>query len=104
MDSVETWVFDDDAVDLVQDAFISGVPEMIDELLVHIPDARGGFRLLFPAAPYPGFQRKLMRECEEFGGWWYRSDEPGAEVWLCLALFRYSDEAPAEIYVRAEAR
>ena len=28
LDSVETWVFDDDAVDLVQEPFVSGVPEM----------------------------------------------------------------------------
>lgn len=32
LDSVGTWVFDDDAVDLVQEPFVSGVPRMIDEL------------------------------------------------------------------------
>ncbi len=71
LDSVETWVFDDEAVDLVQEPFVSGVPEMIDELVGDIPDAQQGFRLLFSAAPFPGFQRKLTRVREEFGGWWY---------------------------------
>ena len=27
-----------------------------------------------------------------------------AEGWLCPALFRYFDEAPEEIYVKAEAK
>ncbi len=75
LDSVETWVFDDEAVDLVQEPFVSGVPEMIDELVADIPDARPGFRLLFSAGPLPGFQRKLTRLREEFGGWWYSSDD-----------------------------
>jgi hypothetical protein len=38
------------------------------------------------------------------GGWWYASDEPEAEGWLCPALFRDFDEAPEEIYVKAEAK
>ena len=104
LDSVETWVFDDDAVDLVQEPFVSGVPEMIDELVADIPDARQGFRMLFSVAPFPGYQRKLTRVREGFGGWWYASDEPEAEGWLCPALFRYFDEAPEEIYVKAEAK
>ena len=104
LDSVETWVFDDDAVDLVQEPFVSGVPEMIDELVAEIPDARQGFRLLFSEAPFPSYQRKLTRLREEFGGWWYSSDESKGEGWLCPALFRYFDEAPEEIYVKAEAK
>ncbi len=53
LDSVETWVFDDDAVDLVQEPFVSGVPEMIDDLVADIPDARHGFRLLFRQRHFP---------------------------------------------------
>jgi hypothetical protein len=104
LDSVGTWVFDDEAVDLVQEPFVSGVPTMIDDLVADIPNARSGFRLLFSAAPFPGFQRKLEWVREEMGGNWYRADEPQAEGWLCPALFRYFDEAPKEIYVKAEAK
>ena len=50
-------MFDDDAVDLVQEPFVSGVPEMIDELVADIPDARRGFRLLFLAAPFTRARR-----------------------------------------------
>ncbi|MCA9232800.1 MAG: hypothetical protein KDA57_19275 [Planctomycetales bacterium] len=67
-----------------------------------IHNARQGLGLLFSAAPFPGYQRKLTRLREEFGGWWYASDEPEAEGWLCPALYRYFDEAPEAIYVKAE--
>ena len=98
-----TWVFDDPSVDLVQEPFVSGVPEMIDSLVADIPDARKGFRLLFSAAPFPGFQRKLEWVREEMGGNWYRADQPANEGWLCPALFRYFESAPAELFVKAEA-
>ena len=104
LESVATWVFDDESVDLFQEPFISGIPEMIDELVAEIPDARKGFRLLFSAAPFPRFQRKLNRVREECDGWWYKTNDPEAEGWLCPALFRYFDEAPEEIFVKAEAK
>lgn len=46
------WVFDDPRVGLVQEPFVSGVPEMIDFLVKDIPNARSGFRLLFSASPF----------------------------------------------------
>jgi hypothetical protein len=98
-----TWVFNDDRVGLLQEPFVSGVPEMIDDLVADIPDARSGFRLLFSSAPFPGFQRKLEWVREEFGGNWYRADQPPSEGWLGRALFRYFDSAPAELFVKAEA-
>ena len=104
LDSVGTWVFDDEAVGLVQEPFVEGVPDMIDDLVADIPDAHHGFRLLFSAAPFPGFQRKLTWVREEMGGNWYKADEPPMEGWLCPALFRYFDEAPQEIYVKAEEK
>lgn len=103
LESVGTWVFDDEAVDLVQEPFVSGIPEMIDDLVADIPNAKQGFRLLFSTAPFPGYQRKLTQLREEFSGWWYESDLKG-EGWLCPALFRYFDTAPEEIYVKAEAK
>jgi len=104
LETVGTWVFDDDAVNLAQEPFVSGIPEMINELVADIPNAKTGFRLLFSAAPFPGHQRKLTRVREEMDGWWYSLDEPESEGWLCPALFRYFDQAPEEIYVKAEAK
>ena len=100
--SSETWVFDDPDVGLVREPFVSGVPEMIDELVKEIPDARKGFRLLFSAAPFPGYQKRFDRLREEMGGTWYQSEDATREGWLCPALFRYFDRAPQALYVKAE--
>ena len=97
------WVFDDPATDLVQEPFVSGVPEMIDDLVADIPDARNGFRLLFSAGPFPGFQRKLEWVREEMGGNWYRADQPAIEGGLCPAMLLFFKDAPAELYAKAEA-
>jgi hypothetical protein len=89
---------------LEQEPFVNGIPEMIDSLVRDIPDARGGFRMLFSASPFPGYQRKLAWQREEMGGNWYASGDPPLEGWLCPALFRYFDRAPSELYVKVEAK
>lgn len=104
LEEAGTWVFDDPKTGLEQEPFVNGIPEMIDDLVADIPNARSGFRLLFSAAPFPGYQRKLTRLRQELGGWWYASDEPEAEGWLCPALFRYFHNAPKAIYLKAEAK
>lgn len=102
LERVQTWVFDDPATALVQEPFVNGVPEMIDDLTTGIPNARQGFRLFFSAAPFPGFQRRLEWVREELGGNWYQTNRPAIEGWLCPALFRYFDHAPRELFVKAE--
>lgn len=98
-----TWVFDDPATGLVAEAFVSGIPEMIEILVREIPNARDGFRLLFSAGPFPGAMGHLQWLREEFEGNWYRWADQGLEGWLCPALFKYFERAPRELYVRAEA-
>jgi hypothetical protein len=97
-----TWVFDDPDVGLTREPFVMGIPEMINDLVRDIPDARLGFRLLFSPSPFPGFQRRVEWVREDMEGNWYRADEPPMEGWLCPALFRYFDEAPPQLYVKAE--
>ena len=104
VDDLAAWVFDDPKVGLQQEPFVSGIPEMIDWLVKDIPNAKSGFRMLFSGAPFPGYQRKLVWQRENFGGNWYSIDDPSMEGWLCPALFRYFDAAPPEIYVKAEAK
>lgn len=96
------WVFDDPAVDLVQEPFVFGIPDMIDGAVGEIPDAEKGFKLLFSKNPFPGYQRKLTWLREEHGGNWYTSNGED-EGWLCPALFKYFSQAPKEIYAKAEA-
>jgi hypothetical protein len=98
-----TWVFDDEAAGLKREPFVAGVPEMIDILVKDIPDARDGFRLLFAANPFPGYQKRLTWLRGDMGGNYYRLDDPPMEGWICPAMFRYYSSAPKNLYVRAEA-
>jgi hypothetical protein len=97
-----TWVFDDPAVGLQAEPFVSGIPEMIDVLVKAIPHAERGFRLLFSERPFPGYHVGLMRLRSEYGGNWYRWTATNMEGWLCPALFKYFPEPPARLYARAE--
>lgn len=99
-----TWVFDDPAVGLRQEPFVSGADEILDLLTADIPDAEHGFRLVFSPQPFPGYAARFERTRPEYGGTWYRWPERGVEGWLCPALFKYFPEAPAEIYALAAAR
>lgn len=99
-----TWVFDDPAVGLQREAFVSGIDVMIDRLVEKIPNATKGFRLFFSPTPFPGFQVKLEWRREEYGGNWYFCPQFEMEGWLCPALFKYFNEAPTELYARAEAK
>jgi hypothetical protein len=98
------WIFDDPAVGLSREPFVSGIDTMIDGLAAQIPNAEKGFRLLFSATPFPGYAVKLAWRREEYGGNCYYSPELDMEGWLCPALLRYFDKAPPEMYGRAEAR
>ncbi len=99
-----TWVFDDPNVGLEREPFICGVPEMIDDLVTDIPDARQGFRLTFSAGSFPGHQRELTWLRRESEGNWYRTDDPPRDGWLCPALLEYFEEAPERLYVKAEPK
>ncbi len=102
-ETVGTWLFDDQPRDIEREPFVEGVPEMIDDLVSNISNARSGFRMLFAASPFPGFQRRLNRIREEMGGVWYATNDPPMEGWLCPVFFQFFDEAPANIFVKAEA-
>jgi hypothetical protein len=99
-----TWVFDDPAVGLKAEPFVSGIPQMIDALVQDIPQADRGFRLLFSAAPFPGYQVELTRLRSEHGGIWYGWTATNMEGWLCPALAKYFPDPPPTLYVRAEGR
>lgn len=99
-----SWVFDDPSVGLTREPFVAGIDTMIDRMVASIPHAEKGFRLFFSASPFPGYTLELQWRREEYGGNWYFCPQLGMEGWLCPALLRYFDQAPAELYVRAEPR
>jgi hypothetical protein len=83
---------------------VSGADVLIDRAVANIPDAHGGFLLLFSAAPFPGHQLRLERRRADSDGNWYHSSEFNLEGWLCPALLRYFERAPREIYVQVKPR
>ena len=97
------WAFDDPLVGLLQEPFVLGIPEMIEELVKDIPNAESGFTLYFSASPFPRHTRMIERVREESGGNWYRDPQSGLEGWLCPALFKYFLAAPECLYVAAAA-
>ena len=97
-----TWVFDDASEGLIKEPFVAGVPEMIDVLVEDIPNAENGFRMLFSANEFPGYHKKLKWLRGDKSGNWYSLDEPPMEGWICPAMFKYYDEAPKEVFVKAE--
>jgi hypothetical protein len=98
------WVFDDARVGLHREPFVSGIDTMIDKLVEKIPDADKGFRLIFSDQPFPGYNVRLERRRTEHGGNWYYSPELGMEGWLCPALFKYYEQAPKQLYGKAEPK
>jgi hypothetical protein len=96
------WMFDDPAVGLKREPFVSGIPAMIDVLVAHIKDAEKGFAAYFSGHPFPGFQMELEWVREEHGGNWYRLIGTDKQGWLCPAMFKYFSEAPSNLFVRAD--
>lgn len=99
-----TWVFDDPRVGLVQEPFVCGADTLIDRAVVHIPDAKSGFLLLFSRSPFPGHEIRLEWRRPEADGNWYHSSDFAVEGWLCPALLRYFEEPPREIYVQVKPK
>jgi hypothetical protein len=97
-----TWVFDDPRVGLVREPFVLGIPEMIDEMVKDIPNAKKGFSMCFSLMEPPvdnHFHIKLM--AEESGGGWYRDVKTRKAGWLCPATLNYFEAFPDEMYVWA---
>ena len=96
------WVFDDERVDLIREPFVSGADTLIDIAVEHkgITNAKDGFLMLFSATPFPDADVHLKWVREEMGGNIYVWPELEREGWLCPALLKYFDEAPADLYVQ----
>ena len=96
----EMWVFDDEAVGLVREAFVGGADALIDlgVARMQIADADKGFLLIFSKDPFPGANMHLQWVRTESGGNVYQWE--GHEGWLCPALFKYFQRAPHDIYAQ----
>ena len=98
------WAFDDPSVGLVQEPFVSGADVILDRMTERIDGAEAGVTILFSSAPFPGYTDELSWRREEFGGNWYYSPKYDLEGWLCPALLKYFDAAPARIFAQVKPR
>ena len=98
------WVFDDTRAGLVQEPFVEGAAAIIDLAVEGIPNAAAGFLMLFSSTAFPGHQFHLTWRRADSGGNYYYSHSHGIEGWLCPALLRYFDHAPAELYFQVKAK
>jgi hypothetical protein len=98
------WVFDDERVGLIREPFVAGADLILDVLTANLPRVDQGVKLVFSAAPFPGYTARFVWERSEYGGNWYRWPEKGMEGWLCPALFKYFDKAPPELFVSVSAK
>jgi hypothetical protein len=101
---LNTWVFDDARVGLVQEPFISGADSIIDRAVAHIPGARSGFLMLFSSSPFPGYEFRLEWRRPESDGNWYYSPQFDLEGWLCPALLLYFPEPPRALFVQVKSK
>lgn len=100
----QTWVIDDPPLGLSHEPFVDGYPEFLDRLLHDVPDADRGFRIELSDHPFPGFVSHLVRQDDEYGGYWYASDDPSIKAWFGPALERYFKAVPPELFLRLEPR
>ncbi len=98
-----TWVIDDPSRNLEREPFVAGIPKLIEMLTKDIPNADGGFRLLFSAGQFPDYTHKMIWKRKSGSGNWYYSEEFKAEGWLCPALLKYFPKPPKTIYIKAES-
>lgn len=99
-----TWCFDDAAVGLYAEPFVSGADTAITAVLDSMgmmPSAKKGFTMLFSDIPFPSHQLRVDWVRAEFGGNVYVLDmgEPH-ELWLCPALLKYFVEPPSRIHIQ----
>ena len=100
------WVFDDKRVGLDREPFVAGADKIIDHVLAikGIQNPEAGFRIIFSASEFPGYNVKFDWVKEGDGGNWYKVEEYQMEGWLCPALFKYFKEAPKQIYACFEEK
>ena len=104
------WVFDDERTGLKEEAFVSGMSEMISRMIVAkgIPNAAQGFMMQFSDQPFDHDVELTWLRGDVPGAWmvgnWYSGNVAGElmEGWLCPALEFYFDVAPQRLFVRAD--
>jgi hypothetical protein len=112
-DGQRVWVFDDPAKGLINEGLVSGTDRILDNYrFARFPNGEKGFALRFSDQAFAGVDMRFdwVRTgtgeglAEGVEGNWYTSKALGFEGWLCPALFKYFDTAPAAHLRRRSSR
>lgn len=105
----KTWCFDMPILGIVDEPFVQGMPEIIENQLIEsnkLKEAQAyGVSVLFsgqktkPKEFKHGHYCKLEKIHEEDGGCWYKDSSNGFEGWLCPQLFKFFSQAPEQIHI-----
>ena len=97
------WVFEDQERGLINEAFVGGIPEIIEKIMEdsHIPKTDEKVLIIFSAESFKGHSHILKHKEQDGTGNTYKLGE--MEGWLCAALYQYFDKTPSEIYVQMKA-
>lgn len=100
------WVFDDERNGLQAEAFVCGMSEIIDSILIgndiKPSSVHDGFRLTFSPFEFPNTTHTLEWLRKEGSGNMYYCTQTEQEGWLCPALMLYFNSAPPKLYARAD--
>ena len=92
------WVFDEPALGIQSEPFVTFANKIIDLICSEIPDAEKGFDLIFSKNEFPGWKYKFDWVKPEFGGNTYWSEDLKEYFYLCPVLNVFIDPAPPCIY------
>ena len=103
------WVFDDPAVGLVKEPFVSGADIVFDHIAGRHEDfSKTTACVAFSTTPIPDHDVHAVLTGEDgHDGHFYKVEKfkgdeamEGFPFWLCPALLKYYDGAPSDIYVK----
>lgn len=102
-----TWAFDAPEVGLYAEPFVSGADKILTAIAfkkLGVKSALGSsFTAVFSATGFPDYDLQLQRLHPEFGGYWYKDVDSGAEGWLCPATLKFFPEGhPETLFLKVE--
>jgi hypothetical protein len=101
----DKWVFDDPVHGLDHEPVLKGTPDLLNELVKDMPQAREGFRLLCSTKSFKGYQKKLVWVRAEAGGNYYAlADNKALKGLLRPSMFRYFSKTPKTLYLKVESK
>lgn len=90
------WVFDDETVGLVKEAFVAGA----DTLLDRMANGKKKVTVLFSSSEFKGYDLKLDLTDTSPMGSDYFCKQLAHELWLCPALGHYFKIPPKNLYIK----